>query len=205
MATTIKLYDGQRSPNARKVRLLAAELGLNIERVPVDFQKGDLRKPEFLAMNPNGKIPVIDDDGFVVWESGAILKYLAKKRPEAGLIPLDPKGLARLDQWMFWWAGHVEGPLLTLIFEKLVKAFLKLGDPEQALIDDAMRHLARYLPVLEAEIGDRKFLLGEQCVFDFEVGAWMDTMKGLGVDLEPYPNLRAWHSRMEAKPYWKDA
>src|SRR4051794_20324807 len=120
----IKLYDGQRSPNARKVRLICAELGINVEKVSPDFQKGDLRKPEFLELNPNGKIPVIDDDGFVVWESGAILKYLAKKRPEVGLIPLDPKGLARLDQWMFWWSGHVEPAMLTIVVEKLVKPFL---------------------------------------------------------------------------------
>jgi len=204
MATTMKLYDGQRSPNARKVRLLAAELGLTLERIPMDFQKGDFKKPEFLALNPNGKIPVLEDDGFVVWESGAILKYLAKKRPEAGLIPLDPKGLARLDQWMFWWAGHVEGPLLSLVYEKLVKSFLQLGEGEPVIIADAQRQLARFLPVLEKEVGDR-YLLGEQSVFDFQVGAWMDTMAFLGVDLEPYPNLRAWHTRMEAKPYWKEA
>ena len=199
-----KLYDGQRSPNARKVRLLAAELGLHLERVPMDFQKGDYKKPEFLALNPNAKIPVIEDDGFVVWESGAILKYLAKKRPEAGLIPLDPKGLARLDQWMFWWSAHVEPALLTIVVEKLVKPFLKQGGNDETLIAEGTAQIKRFLPILEGEARDRKFLLGEQCVFDFQVAPWIELAPGLGIDLEPYPNLRAWLEHMQQKPYWKD-
>jgi len=200
----IKLYDGQRSPNARKVRLLCAELAITVEKVSPDFQKGELRSPEFLELNPNGKIPVIDDDGFVIWESGAILKYLAKKRPEAGLIPLDPKGLARLDQWMFWWSGHVEPAFLTIVVEKLVKPFLKQGGNDEKLIAEGTAQLARFLPVLESEARDRKFLLGEQCVFDFQVAPWLEAATGLGIDLEPYPNLRAWLERMQQKPYWKD-
>jgi glutathione S-transferase len=204
---TMKLYDGQRSPNARKVRLLAAELGTPLELVAMDFRKGDFRKPDFLALSPSGKIPVLDDDGFVIFESAAILKYLAKKRPDAGLVPLDPKGLARLDQWMFWWAAHVEPALLALVREKLVKPFLGQGDADATLVADAYAALARFLPVLEKEVGDRKYLLGEQCVFDFDVAPWLAlaTTAGLGVDLAPYPNLTAWLGRMEGKPYWKDA
>ncbi len=200
----MKLYDGKRSPNARKVRLLAAELGVTLEPVQLDFAKGEYQSAEFRAKNPNGKIPVLDDDGFVVWESAAILKYMAKKRPEAGLIPLDPKGLARLDQWMFWWAAHVEPQLLTLVVEKLVKPFLNKGGNDEVIIAEANTQLARYLPVLDHEVGDRKYLLGEQSVFDFDVAPWLETAPGLGVDLAPYANLRAWLERMQAKPYWKE-
>ena len=86
----IKLYDSKVSPYARKVRLLAAELEIPIEKISLDFQKGDPQKPEYLALNPNGKVPTIDDDGVVVWESIAILKYLAGKKP--GLLPADARG-----------------------------------------------------------------------------------------------------------------
>jgi glutathione S-transferase len=200
----IKLYDGQRSPNARKVRLLCAELGINVDKVAPDFRKGELRTPEFLALNPNGKIPVIEDDGFVIWESGAILKYLAKKRPEAGLIPLDPKGLAKLDQWMFWWSAHVEPAFLTIVVEKLVKPFLGQPGNDEKLIGEATAQLGRFLPVLENEARNRNFLLGELCVFDFQAAPWLETASAMGIDMEPYPNLRAWLERMQQKPYWKE-
>src|SRR5262245_21356656 len=91
----IKLYNSKVSPYARKVRLIAAELSLPIEKVELDFLKGDPRKPEYLAMNPNGKVPTIDDDGFVLWESIAILKYLAEKKGK--LLPSDARGRAEAD------------------------------------------------------------------------------------------------------------
>src|SRR6202163_5125840 len=92
----IKLYDSKISPYARKVRLAAAELEIPLEKIPLDFQKGEPQKPEYRAMNPNGKVPTIDDDGFVLWESIAILKYLAGKKP--GLLPADARGVAHADQ-----------------------------------------------------------------------------------------------------------
>src|SRR5262249_12843399 len=89
-------HGGHRWPNARKVRLRAAELDIPLDRVALDFSKGEMRSAEYLAKNPNGKVPTIDDDGFVLFESCAILSYLASKRPERGLVPTDPKERAIL-------------------------------------------------------------------------------------------------------------
>jgi glutathione S-transferase len=99
---TIKLYGFAGSPNVRKVTLLAAALDIPLTHVPLDFSKGDFRSPDYLAKNPNGKVPTIDDDGFVLWESAAILRYLAAKRPERGLVPLGLLKQAQVDQWLFW-------------------------------------------------------------------------------------------------------
>ena len=82
---TITLYELQPSPHARKVRLLAAELGIPLNKVPVDPRIGETRTREYLAKNPNGRVPTLEEDGFVLWESPAILKYLSAKRPERGL------------------------------------------------------------------------------------------------------------------------
>src|ERR1043166_3050332 len=117
----IKLYNSKVSPYARKVRLLPTERGLPLEKIDVDFQNGDQGKPEYLAMNPNGKVPVIDDDGFVLWESIAILKYLAGKAGR--LLPADARTRAETDQWMFWWANHPEPAIELLIYELLLKPF----------------------------------------------------------------------------------
>src|SRR6202030_1717242 len=145
----IKLYDGQRSPHARKVRLLAAELGIALDKVALDFQKGELRSPEYLAKNPNGRIPTIEDDGFVLWESSAILKYLAAKRPERGLAPADAAAQAQIDQWLFWWTADPEAAFSRLIWERRVKPFLGKGGNDPAIIADAQATLHRFLAVLD--------------------------------------------------------
>src|SRR5215475_5424081 len=82
---TITLYELQPSPHAPKVRLLAAELGIPLNKVPVDPRIGETRTPDYLAKNPNGRVPTLEEDGFVLWESPAILKYLSAKHPERRL------------------------------------------------------------------------------------------------------------------------
>jgi glutathione S-transferase len=99
---TITLYDMHDSPHARKVRLLAAELGIPLKTIARDPRKGETRSPEYLAKNPNGRVPVLEEDGFVLWESLAILRYLAAKRPERALGGADPKSEGLVNQWLFW-------------------------------------------------------------------------------------------------------
>lgn len=99
---TITLYDMKDSPHARKVRLLAAELEIPLELVACDPRVGETRTPDYLAMNPNGRIPTLVEDDFALWESPAILKYLAAKGPERGLGGTDAAQQALIDQWLFW-------------------------------------------------------------------------------------------------------
>src|SRR5919199_4638204 len=109
---TITLYDSRVSPNARKVRLLAAELDIPLTRVALDPQKGEFRSPEYLAKNPNGKVPMIEDDGFVLWEVAAILKYMAANQPERGLVPASLQEQAQVDQLLLWWAAGPDPALI---------------------------------------------------------------------------------------------
>jgi glutathione S-transferase len=201
----IKLYDGQRSPHARKVRLLAAELGIALDRVALDFQKGELRSPEYLAKNPNGRIPTIEDDGFVLWESPAILKYLAAKRPERGLAPSDAAAQAQIDQWLFWWAADPEAAFSRLIWERRVKPFLGKGGNDPNIIADAQASLDRFLPVLDRQLAGKDYVLGPLSIVDFAIAPVLDIMSLVNVDLGPYANITAWLERLRARPYWKDA
>jgi glutathione S-transferase len=202
---TITLYDGQASANARKVRLLAAELGIPLERRPINFQKGELRAPEYVAKNPNAKIPTIDDDGFVLWESAAILKYLAAKRPERGFAPVDPKAQAEIDRWLFWFTAHVEPWLYQLVVERRVKPFLGQPGNDPSLVRESEAALARFLPILDAQLDGKEHVLGQLSVVDFAAAPWLEAAPMLGVALEPYPRVQAWLARMQARPYWKDA
>ena len=197
----IKLYDSKISPYARKVRLVAAELDIPLEKVGVDFQKGDPRTPQYLAMNPNGKVPVIDDDGFVLWESIAILKYLAGKK--RGLLPADARDLAEADQWMFWWANHPEPAIELLIYELLLKPYLGKPGNDASIVREAHDLLARFLPVLEKRLAGRKYVMGELSVVDFAMAPPLElASRRLNVDLGKYPNINAWLERLQARPYW---
>jgi len=201
----MKLYDGRMSWNGRKVRLLAAELGLELERVALDFRQGDYRAPAYLAKNPNGKIPTLEDGDFVLWESHAILKYLAAKKPERALVPADARGAALVDQWLFWWTSGVETGLNLLLVERMIKPFLGKPGRDASIMAEAQALLDRFLPILDAQLEAREYVLGDLTVVDFAMGAQLDVASMLEVPLERYAHIQAWLERMRAKPYWKDA
>jgi glutathione S-transferase len=201
----IKLYDGRVSPNARKVRLLAAELDIPLEKVTLDLKGGEYQSKEYLAKNPNGKIPTIEDDGFTLWESASILRYLAAKKPDRSLVPEDPKQQALLDQWMFWWTAHPESALYLLATERLIKPFLGQGGNDPAIIAEATALLLRFLPVLDRQLADKDYVLGPLSIADFCAGPWFDAAPRLQIQLDPYANISRWLTRLQARPYWKSA
>jgi glutathione S-transferase len=199
----LTLYDMRDSPHARKVRLLAAELGLSLKKVERDPRKGETRKPDYLAMNPNGRVPVLDDDGFVVWESPAILKYLAAKHSDRGLGGAGAKEAALIDQWLFWWAAGPEAALDALTWELFIKpTVLRQPGNDPGIVADAHARLARFLPVLDRQLEGRDYVLGSLSVVDFAVGPRFDREPILlKFDVAQYRNIAAWHERLCAKPY----
>ena len=201
------LYDMRDSPHARKVRLLAAELGIPLEKVARDPRNGETRSPDYLAMNPNGRVPMLDDDGFVVWESPAILKYLATKHAERGLGGTDAKEAALIDQWLFWWAAGPEAAIDTLNWELFIKPkILQQPGNDPGIVADAHARLARFLPVLDRQLQDRDYVVGPLTVVDFAIGPRFDRAPTLlKFDVAPYRNIAAWHERLRAKPYWSEA
>src|SRR5437763_1431062 len=100
----MKLYNANFSPNALRTRAVLLELGIPYEQIEVDMSKGDNRTPEYLALNPNGKVPMLVDRDLVIWESRAINAYLAALYPERNLYPADIKVRAKVDQWSYWQA-----------------------------------------------------------------------------------------------------
>src|SRR5580692_7051923 len=141
----LKIYGVARS-RAFRTLWMAKELGLDYEHVKVDFAIGETRTPAHLALNPNGHVPVIDDDGFVVWESMAINLYLAKKYADGSLYPSRVEDEARTWQWSFWGMTEVERPVLTALFHR---AILPENQREAALADKSEQELGRPLMVLD--------------------------------------------------------
>jgi glutathione S-transferase len=196
----MKLLDISRSPNCRKVRVLARELGLALELVPVDF--ASLKEPAYLAKNPTGKVPTfVDDDGYVLWESNAILIHLAEKRPELGLYPTEEHARADVLRWLFFLATHLQPWISLLGQERLIKPQRGLpADP--ASIALAERELARFLPTLDAALAASDYLTGSYSIADVSVGSSLDDAEARGITLEHYPKLAAWRARLRQRPAW---
>ena len=135
----LKIYGVARSRAFRNL-WMAKELGLDYEHVKVDFATGETRTPAHLALNPNGHVPVIDDDGFVLWESMAINLYLAKKYGAGKLYPTRLDDEARAWQWSFWGMTEVERPVLTALFNR---AILPEDKRDAAAADAAEKQLRR--------------------------------------------------------------
>ena len=133
----LKIWGRKTSVNVQKVMFAVGELGLAHHRFDYGGHFGGLETPEYGMLNPNRLVPTIDDNGFVLWESAAILRYLAAKRPERGLVPSGLMKQAQVDQWMFWWTAHLEPALDRLVYERRVKPFL--GRPGIFLEDPIRR------------------------------------------------------------------
>jgi glutathione S-transferase len=204
---TITLYEMHVSPHARKVRLLASELNIALAKVQVDPRTGETRSAGFLAKNPNGRVPALDDDGFMLWESPAILKYLAAKHPERGLAGSGPKAQALIDQWICWWISGPEAAMDALAWELVIKPnFLKQPGNDPGIMADAYARIDRFLPVLDKQLEGRDFVIGPLSVVDFLIGPRLDTGPAfLKFDISRYKNINAWLERLRAKSYWKDA
>jgi glutathione S-transferase len=201
----MKLYNVDLSPNALRVRAVAGELGIALDIVNVDFRAGENRTEAYLAMNPNGKVPVLVDGDFVLWESRAINGYLASLKPERGLYPADAKRRAIVDQWTYWHAVHLGPAIQKIVFERLFKTMFGMGEPNETAIEPSLKELAQFLPILDADLKDKEWVAGELSLADFAVASTFVYRKGARITLDDVPHVAAWLGRMEARPSWQAA
>lgn len=194
----MKLYQHPFSSASFKARAVIHELGLACELVEVDLGKGEHKAPAFLAMNPNGKIPVLEDGDFRLWESNAIVCYLATKKPESGLMLTDPRGMAMMQQWLQWQATTFAGSTTEVMMETVYLAFFgRKQDPQKYAA--AMEKVRRDLGVLETGLKGKEYLCGKLSLADFSVMSSILLRTQMGIDLESFPSVKAWVLRMEAR------
>jgi glutathione S-transferase len=195
----MRLYQFALSPNCQKVVALAKEVGLPLELVNLDVFKGATKTPEFLAKNPNGKIPVLEDDGLVLWESNAILGYVAAKADRTDLAPTAPRERADVDRWLNWQAAHFSQAVGKVTFERIVKKLAGWGPPDDAVIAKGTEEFARYAKVLDESLVAKDFLCGRLTIADFSIATYAANTENCGLDFGPYPNARKWLGRMLAR------
>jgi glutathione S-transferase len=204
MTSPMKLYMNPLSPNVRRVRLTAAVLGLQLEEKVLDFTKGEHKNPEYLALNPNGAVPTLVDGEFVLTESRAIMQYLAAKKPEAGLLPRDEKARAEVTRWQFWDASHFSPHLGAFVFEKMIKAMMGMGDPDQRKIDDALASIRRFGGVLDKTLSGKQYLVGNALtIADLTIASSLMYAKQTDVPLADMPHVQSWFGRITELDAWK--
>jgi glutathione S-transferase len=200
----LKLYINVLSPNVRRVRLTAAVLGLELEEVALDLSKGEHKTPDYLALNPNGSVPLLVDGDFVLSESRAIMQYLASLRPASGLLPADERARAQVTRWQFWDASHFSPQVGTLAFQRVMKQRFGMGEPDAAKVDEALSNLTRFVNVLNQHLQNRSYVVGEALTLaDLTLASTLMYGEQAAVPLDDAPHVRAWFSRISALEAWR--
>jgi glutathione S-transferase len=196
-------------PSARSLGVVALKnhLAIECELRPVDLGRGDHRTPEYVALNPNSKVPALEDDGFVLWEANAILFYLASKRPARGLWPADPRGQADVLRWLAWESAQWDAESIGMVtFEKNSKVVLGTGAPDPAFIARGEENFARFAAVLDEQLKDKSWMIGEGLtIADFSIGALVPTAVRCGLPLDRFREVRRWYESLMVLPAWRDA
>lgn len=200
----MKLYFHPLSGNSRRVLLVAAHLDVPLERIVIDLPSGEQKSVPHLSRNPNGRVPVLDDDGFVLWESRAIMQYLADKTPGQTLLPAEPRARANVNRWLFWCAAHLAPANTILVYENFVKGLTGRGAADAAEVARGEALFAQHARVLDAHLAGRTWVAEPQVTLaDFSLAAGF-ALAGPGrLPLANFTHVRGWLERVQALDAWK--
>lgn len=190
-----RLWGRLTSVNVQKAVWGLDEAGLAYERVPAGGAHGVVSDPAYRALNPNGLVPTLEEDGFVLWESNAILRYLAATCPVLAL-PEDPRAGAHVDQWLDWQATSFT-PAMRDAFWQLYRS----PEPDRALIASSLTRSEALAAILDAHLTDRAYVVGDEfSIADIALGCAVHRWLNLPAERIERPALRRWYARIEARP-----
>jgi glutathione S-transferase len=197
----LKILGRKNSSNVQKVLWCCDELGLAYEREDIGGPFGKNRDPAYLALNPNGLVPTVIDDDFVLWESNSVIRYLAAKHGADTLYPTDLRTRAKAERWMDWQLSAVV-PAINPVFFGLIRTPPEKRD--QAAIAAARDKLGGAMAILDGELGRTDFVAGDALtVGDIPVGIMTYRWYTLEIEREELPNLKRWYDRLTERPAFK--
>jgi glutathione S-transferase len=200
---TITLWGRATSANVQKVRWALHELALSYEHILVGGRFGGNDTPEYLAMNPNGLVPTIRDGDLTLWESNAIVRYLAATYGAGSIWPIDPKVRARVDQWVDWTATTFQ-PAWVDLFWRYYRTPEAKRDAE--VIGRAKAETARCLGLLDRQLSRGAFVAGDSFTYaDIPAGLPMFRLTTMGLGIDPPPNVERWHKELRTRAAFRDA
>ena len=197
-------FYGHTSGNSARSAMALYETGADFNARLLDVKAGANKTPEYLAVNPMGKIPGFTDGALHLWESNAINWYLAEKYPQARLLPETPAGRADVHRWIFFQVGHIS-PAAAPLFRGLhprVAAYWGFK-PDEPAIEQGKKELTRFLPVLEQQLKAREYLAGAFSVADIAYVPHLTLLAEMGYALPPA--TAAWLAKLQARPSWQKA
>ena len=197
----LKIWGRVNSINVQKVLWCCGELELQYDRIDAGMQFGVNNTSEYKAKNPNALVPTIEDDGLVLWESQAIVRYLARKHGLGSLCPSDPQTCADADRWMDWNATTVWLHLRP-VFWNLVRTPPEKRD--MALVNDSRAKLAANMAILDAHLANRQYVAGDRLTMgDIPLGTAVQRWFNLPIEREPMDNLEAYYRRLQTRPAFR--
>ena len=189
----VKIYGSPQSQHVRKTLAVAHELGVSIDNIDM---RPDI--PEFAAVSPARRVPAMDDDGFRLCESNAIIMHLGSKTPNT-LYPHDARARAQVNQFLFWEAAHWAPAYGPVQFERMVKAWFNLGAPDEKVIASGLEKFRREAGYLDGHLEGRDWLIGDgPTLADFSVGCGLTYARQIDLPIGDYPNILAWAGRVNA-------
>lgn len=200
----MRLYHNPMSSNARRTLMTAIHLELPVELAEVDLMNMDDRR-RLAELNPNVKVPVLADGTFLLWESCAIMQYLAGKAPGQTLYPEAAQARADIDRWMFWCAQHYAPAIGVLTWERAWKGMTGCGDADPLEVARGERELAECAFVLDQHLAGRSWVCGDSLsLADFALAAPMMYSEKVALPLAQYEHLQAWFARVQQLPAWQE-
>jgi glutathione S-transferase len=205
---TLTLLYSPGSHHSRRVTVVAHELGIDVELQTVDVRPpgmgGSNNSPEFLAINPNGKVPVLRDGDFVLWESNAIMWYLCDLHGDTPLWPRDPKARASVAKWQVWQAAHLSPAADGLMYEAIVRPMLK-QPPDPAQLESTTKSFHRWCKVLDGALAKTSGFLANDtftCA-DAATASALIYAPAAKMPLDGYPHVAAWLERVHGRASWQ--
>lgn len=198
----LKVWGRKTSINVQKVMFAVGELGLEHERFDAGGPFGKLDTPEYTMLNPNQLVPTIDDGGFVLWESNAIVRHLGQRYGRGTLSPSDEQTFAKADAWMDWSLTTLYADIISTCFLQLIRT--PASSRDQGMIDAAERRIGDKLGLLNRQLTGRAHLVGEQLtIADVAVGTLMYRYFNLPLRRPSLPNVEAWYDRLKQRPAYR--
>ena len=197
----LKIWGRKNSVNVQKVLWCCEEIAVEYQRIDAGGDFGIVKTPQYLSLNPNGLVPTIEDDGLVLWESNAIVRYLAAKHATGDLWPDDLKTRAEADQWMDW-SSSTFWPALRPLFIGLVRTPTNQRDPQA--FEDLRRKTAAALAIVDRHLESRRFLAGDNfTVSDIALGCGVWRWMALPIERPSLPNIQRWFDSLADRPAYK--